>query len=1376
MKSIYRYLHRTKRIWGVAQPIIILIILITSLVLSFNPAIAEAILTITPLTWNIVGLDSNNVNVGPNNFPVGARVCNSGTDASNVEATFVWDDGLDPYTGHAYINLRPGSLSSITLSSLPGGGTCYDFYYEVSITRNASAYNQTRRYHILVTADGGISLLTPTPRELFVERLISQNRNATDNVRVDGTSIPSGGIISLFVGNTYNIRLEGHTATQGYEQVESFINLPNTIFRINSVTTTYSASPTPHTDLLWNSKLYANGCNWENDPNSPNYRACWSTGKYGGTVSVTFNVTIIGGAGTSQNLNTLIYDFSGSSYHYNADFSVSGRIANIIGPSTISMTKRFVPDTINPGGTSRLMFTLSNPTTVSINGVNFSDSLPTIPDTMQVANTPGVSYSGCGAGAFSPALIGGEGTISFSNGTIAPNSSCIIKVNVSAPSIGTYVNTTDNLFINSTVDTGNSATASLSVANAPSCTPGQLMARWTIPVGTTANPPDTTGGLPTTRAGNVPTAVASLGPGISGSSIDPTGNPANSWRIWGFVRNNQALDPTDYIQFAIDTRHYRQVQMNFDQSISASVGPTDLYVYYSTDGTNFTLKARYGPGSPPTYPAGSTPYPSTTWTNYPHDFTNQTSITGLTYFRILGWGANNQNQGADMFLDNITFSGCSLATPPPTISKSFLASPIPVNSATRLTFTISNSQPGYEPLTNVQFSDPLPDGLQVANPANAGSTGAGCTGVTFNPMPSSTTISYSAANMTAGATCTAYVDVRANRAGQFDNVSGYISATESGQNQTANGYATASLVAVAPPVIAKAFSASPILTGSSTALSFSIANPNQSTTLSGIGFTDNLPAGLVVATPNGLSGTCGGGTITATAGSSSISLSGASLAGGVACTFSVNVVGTTAGTHNNVTTSVTSTEGVAGNVASATLVVKDPTPNINLLKQVSLTASDPWTSFVAVNPPLPQSVYFRFIVENTGDVALVNVSVTDVTFPTLLTNCASELSGGLALYETKTCMSEPVEIGGAGSYTNTAYASGDSVTSPNSTARYATTGLELEKSVTESNFSSVGATLHYSFRVTNSGYAPLIGPVTISDDKTTDESCPAVNTVGDFDNFLEPGEQITCTATYTVQAADMSAMFVTNIASATADNVTSNTDTQTVNRALDFGDLHSGYNSTLLSDDGARHAIGSLFLGISVGPETDGQESPTASADLNDDGIVRTGNWSDSTGNLNVTVSGGRGCLMGWLDYWDGSASYIPNYDFSDPGELIIDNQPVNTGVTPFSFSLPPNSSNYAGWFARFRLVPDQDDDGDCSDQTAVGLIGLAVNGEVEDYYWEFSPTSIDILYFSAHSAHRWPIWVLILAGGVVAGFGLFLIQYKSSWHYEKLRNRVDRS
>ncbi|MFN6204773.1 MAG: hypothetical protein ACK496_20180, partial [Acidobacteriota bacterium] len=89
---------------------------------------ASANLTITPITWNIVGLDSNNVNVGPNQFPVGVRVCNTGTAAAtNVTSAFIWD------TSDPYINLRPGTLSNFNASKIPSlaVGACTDFYYEV---------------------------------------------------------------------------------------------------------------------------------------------------------------------------------------------------------------------------------------------------------------------------------------------------------------------------------------------------------------------------------------------------------------------------------------------------------------------------------------------------------------------------------------------------------------------------------------------------------------------------------------------------------------------------------------------------------------------------------------------------------------------------------------------------------------------------------------------------------------------------------------------------------------------------------------------------------------------------------------------------------------------------------------------------------------------------------------------------------------------------------------------------------------------------------------------------------------------------------------------------------------------------------------------
>ena len=127
-----------------------------------------------------------------------------------------------------------------------------------------------------------------------------------------------------------------------------------------------------------------------------------------------------------------------------------------------------------------------------------------------------------------------------------------------------------------------------------------------------------------------------------------------------------------------------------------------------------------------------------------------------------------------------------------------------------------------------------------------------------------------------------------------------------------------------PPTISKAFGAASVVLNGTTSLTFNLSNPNVSASLSGVGFTDALPAGQIVATPNGLTGSCGNGTITASAGSGSVALSGATLGANSSCSFSVTVTGTASGTQKNTTGAVTSNEGGSGGTASANLIVAGP--------------------------------------------------------------------------------------------------------------------------------------------------------------------------------------------------------------------------------------------------------------------------------------------------------------------------------------------------------------------------------------------------------------------------------------------------------------------
>ena len=90
---------------------------------------AYAGITITPVSWNVIGLDSNNTSTGPDTYQIGARVCNTGgTAVTNLVGTFVWD------SSNAFINLS-GS-NPVNVSSL-NAGACVDFYFPITITRTS---------------------------------------------------------------------------------------------------------------------------------------------------------------------------------------------------------------------------------------------------------------------------------------------------------------------------------------------------------------------------------------------------------------------------------------------------------------------------------------------------------------------------------------------------------------------------------------------------------------------------------------------------------------------------------------------------------------------------------------------------------------------------------------------------------------------------------------------------------------------------------------------------------------------------------------------------------------------------------------------------------------------------------------------------------------------------------------------------------------------------------------------------------------------------------------------------------------------------------------------------------------------------------------
>lgn len=343
---------------------------------------AYAGITITPVSWNVIGLDSNNTSTGPDTYQIGARVCNTGgTAVTNLVGTFVWD------SSNAFVNLS--GANPVNVSSL-NAGACIDFYYPVTITRTSAAYNTSRGYHITVSGTGVSSVSTPTPHELYVEKIISQNRNSVLSIN---------GPTTVFVGQTYSYTVNASTATQGYEQLEAFLNLTNVIFQVLTISTTYT-SPSGGT----NNKFYADACGWENNPLSPNYRSCvgpvnYSGGKAGGTISTTYTVKILS-AGTTT-ASTLINDFSGSSYHYNNDYGqgINSITISAFNPPTPNVTlQKSVSPTAGaqtiPGADLDYTITFANSGTGGASSLVITDPVPANTDYKIGSNTSSLGTTG----------------------------------------------------------------------------------------------------------------------------------------------------------------------------------------------------------------------------------------------------------------------------------------------------------------------------------------------------------------------------------------------------------------------------------------------------------------------------------------------------------------------------------------------------------------------------------------------------------------------------------------------------------------------------------------------------------------------------------------------------------------------------------------------------------------------------------------------------------------------------------------------------------------------------------------------------------------------------------------------------------------------
>ena len=137
-----------------------------------------------------------------------------------------------------------------------------------------------------------------------------------------------------------------------------------------------------------------------------------------------------------------------------------------------------------------------------------------------------------------------------------------------------------------------------------------------------------------------------------------------------------------------------------------------------------------------------------------------------------------------------------------------------------------------------------------------------------------------------------------------------------------------------PPVpgFSKRFGPGTIEAAETSTLVFTIDNTPSTVAASSLDFTDNLPAGMTVATPANASTDCTDGTLTAADGASVITYTGGTVSAAASCSVSVDVtadVGTHESTTEDLTFLWTSSGGNSGTATDSLTVNPPPVPGFS---------------------------------------------------------------------------------------------------------------------------------------------------------------------------------------------------------------------------------------------------------------------------------------------------------------------------------------------------------------------------------------------------------------------------------------------------------------
>ncbi|WP_159604075.1 DUF7507 domain-containing protein [Agromyces humi] len=354
------------------------------------------------------------------------------------------------------------------------------------------------------------------------------------------------------------------------------------------------------------------------------------------------------------------------------------------------------------------------------------------------------------------------------------------------------------------------------------------------------------------------------------------------------------------------------------------------------------------------------------------------------------------------------------------------------------------------------------------------------------------------------------------------------------------------------PSLDKSFSA-PNFDGVST-LTFTVTNTDELASKLGWSATDNLQSGLVVASPSNASSTCTNGVVTAAAGGGTIGLAGDIAAGVPFCTFTVDVTAASTPTleapqnYQNCPTDLSAVVGLdpPSTCATVTFVApaaleigKTSTATVaskagDVVNYAVTVRNSGGTPYTAVDP-----ASFTDDLSGITDDGTYNGDATASGSAPPPTVVGDELSwsGPLGVGESVTISySVTLTLAGDGVLSNVATLPDGGGTASTLVEIPIQPALSIVKSATPSDPDSfvAGAVVTYSFVVTNSGNVAISDPV-VDDVGFTGAGALSALTC-DPVTVLLPGAQLVCTATYTVQQADVDNAGVSNSATVTGDD------------------------------------------------------------------------------------------------------------------------------------------------------------------------------------------------------------------------------------------------